>query len=190
MPYDPQRQQRRSIRLRGYDYTQAGAYFVTICTHARRSLFDDQRRRDIAERQWRALAHMDRVALDAWVIMPDHVHGIILITDGAHPPPITPATRPAVPDNAGNAAPLPCNVVPGSLGAIVRTYKSVVTRQINRLQGTPGELVWQRGYWERIVRHAEELNAIRQYIADNPRRRDEDRDNLEALLQRMTMISS
>lgn len=186
MPYDPHRHRRQSIRLRGYDYTQAGYYFVTICTHERQCLFDNQRQRGIAERQWRALAQMDHVALDAWVVMPNHIHGIIVITSAAHPAPTVPELRPATPDKTSQHGPIPCNVVPGSLGAIVRAYKSVVTRRINRLQRTPGGVIWQRGYWERIVRNEEELNAIRRYIEENPRRWAEDRDNLDTLLQRMT----
>src|SRR5262245_40079432 len=79
MPYDPSRHHRRSIRLPGDDYTQPGFYFVTIVTHERRCLFDNHALRVIAEQQWRALAHIDRVVLDMWVVMPNHVHGIITI---------------------------------------------------------------------------------------------------------------
>ena len=81
MPYDPYRHCRQSIRLRGYDYTQPGVYFVTICTHERQSLFDSPALRRIAEQQWQRIAN-ERVTLDAWVVMPDHVHGIIVITSG------------------------------------------------------------------------------------------------------------
>src|SRR5213080_2239480 len=86
MPYDPNRHHRRSIRLPGYDYTQPGAYFVTICTHERQCIFDNPALRRIAERQWLALVRSEqrgavggRVELDAWVVMPDHIHGIIVI---------------------------------------------------------------------------------------------------------------
>jgi hypothetical protein len=83
MPYDPDRHHRRSIRLQGYDYTQPGAYFVTICTQQRACLFEDPRLRGIAERCWKALAHhRSPIILDAWVVMPNHVHGIIVITAG------------------------------------------------------------------------------------------------------------
>jgi hypothetical protein len=84
MPYDPNRHHRQSIRLRGYDYTQPGAYFVTICTHARQLLFDSLALRQVAEQQWRRIAN-ERVILDAWVVMPDHVHGIIVIIDEVRP---------------------------------------------------------------------------------------------------------
>ena len=79
MPYDPNRHHRQSIRVRGYDYTQPGAYFVTICTHERQLLFDTPALRRIAEQQWRRIAN-ERVTLDTWVVMPNHVHGIIVIT--------------------------------------------------------------------------------------------------------------
>ncbi len=167
MSYHPDHHHRQSIRLRGYDYTSTGYYFVTICTHQRRWLFADQRRRSIAEHQWQALAHMDQVALDAWVVMSNHVHGIIIITGGASPTPGVAKTHPAILDNAAQQ---PFNVTPGSLGAIVRTYKSMVTRLINRIERTPGGVVWQRGYYERIVRDEAALHAIRRYIENNPRR--------------------
>jgi putative transposase len=84
MTYDPNCHHRQSIRLHGYDYTQPGAYFVTICTHERQLLFDSPALRRIAEQQWRRIAN-ERVTLDAWVVMSDHVHGIIMITEGAQP---------------------------------------------------------------------------------------------------------
>ena len=89
MPYDPQHHHRRSIRLHGYDYAQAGAYFVTICTHMRQHLFSNPHLRQIAEEQWVALDHAGsrgacggRVTIDTFVVMPDHTHGIIIIHDG------------------------------------------------------------------------------------------------------------
>jgi putative transposase len=77
------------------------------------------------------------------------------------------------------------NVPAGSLGAMVRTYKSTVTRFANRVLRKPGAPVWQRGYWERIIRDERHLDATRRYIANNPRRWVEDRDNLDDLLARM-----
>jgi putative transposase len=246
MPYDPERHHRRSIRLPGYDYTRGGAYFVTICTYQRACLFDDPRLRSIAERCWKALAHhRSPIILDAWVVMPNHVHGIMVITDGDHAndpaadiaghagethdrPPITTTDAinghatigrtggaqqrtpinmaDAIVRNASQSRPswssvaaaaplrsnayhqptgLGFNVPPGSLGAMVRTYKSTVTRFVNRVRRAPGMPVWQRGYWERIIRDERHLAATRRYIANNPRRWAEDRDQLEALLARM-----
>lgn len=190
MPYDPSRHRRRSIRLPGYDYTRPGHYFVTICTAGRRPLFDDPALRQIAEEQWAALAragergmHGPRVAVDAWVVMPDHVHGIIAITA---------AGRDRRPANGGGEAPgatargLGIHVSPGSLGAVVRSYKAAAARRINRAQRTPGGEVWQRGYWERIIRDERELDAVRRYIAANPAIHARRAAHLDALLARMT----
>jgi putative transposase len=236
MPYDPDRHHRRSIRLRGYDYRQAGAYFVTICTYGRQQLFDDLARRQIAEHQWLALAHAGErgkagghVALDAFVVMPDHIHGIIVITTpnddsadragfvgGDDPAEAqqglalntagmiyddiakrTPACSPGAPaaplhrgaadahaDAVDDAPRGPrSNVAAGSLGAIVRSYKAAVSRRIN----SPHHIgpVWQRGYYEHIIRDESELGAVRRYIAANPARRAEARDDIHALLARM-----
>ena len=232
MPYDPQHHHRRSIRLRGYDYAQAGVYFVTICTHARQHLFSDPQLRQIAEEQWVALGHAGargigggRVTVDAFVVMPDHVHGIIIIHDrGGDVPtdgvrvgaqqqpddfPISP-THPAAAAPLRNTRPpsdprppfdtcppfdprppsdvthgLGINVAPGSLGAIVRSYKATVARRVNVHRRRRGSALWQRGYYERIVRDARELAAVRRYIANNPRRWVARRENLDALLAEM-----
>jgi len=82
--YDPRKHHRRSIRMRGYEYAQPGAYFVTICTHNRECMFDDPVLRRVVETHWRAIPrHGPHVALDAWVVMPNHVHGIIVIVGEA-----------------------------------------------------------------------------------------------------------
>jgi hypothetical protein len=79
------------------------------------------------------------------------------------------------------------NVAPGSLGAIVRSYKAAVARRLNRQRRAPGAQVWQRGYWERIIRDVRQLEATRRYIAENPARWAEDRDDIDLLLARMHM---
>ena len=181
MAFDPSRHHRRSTRLAGYDYTQAGLYFVTICTYQRLRLFDDPRLKAIAVEVWCALTRFDPcVALDEWVVMPNHVHGLIAMRErpGTSPP--------AVEDARGRtAAGLGINVAPGALGALVRSYKAVVTRRANRLDDLAVGPIWQRGFWERVVRDEDELEATRRYIQDNPRRWAEDPDNLDALLIRM-----
>jgi REP element-mobilizing transposase RayT len=283
VPYDPTRHHRRTIRLRGYDYTQPGWYFVTICTHRRARLFADAGFAAIAGEQWHALryagargAYAVRVVIDAWVVMPDHVHGLIGITTPITPsvsrPSITPtgapgaAYTPGAPGAAytpgapgatytpgapgatytpgapgathggaqqpqgdmgtgwcvGAAAPLRIDdivdhiddivdhidvggdrgddhtggnmdghrdglgigVAAGSLGAIVRSYKAAVTRRINRRRRTPAARVWQRGYWERIIRDERHLERVRRYIASNPERHAA---QLDALLARMKL---
>ncbi len=182
----PDRSHRRSIRLKGYDYAQEGAYYVTICTHARAHLFgavanawmDRSHIGDIVQRCWDAIpAHMPMVELDEFIVMPDHVHGIILITRhpdagvaidervgaGNFPPPRTMDGPP--PDPGGNMP----TMQRGSLGHIIQTFKAAVSRQVVKEglveRGTP---IWQRGYYERIIRDAAEHDRIAQYIAENP----------------------
>lgn len=189
--YDPAKHHRRSIRLKGWDYRTPGLYFVTICTKYRENLFENHRYREIAESAWRAIPskpHARHVALDEWVVMPNHLHGIIVISH-TDPKGGASKTRPTVTDTNTNphALSLLQNAPAGSLGVIVGSYKSMVTRRINKLRGTPGGKAWQRGYYERIIRDERELNAIRKYIAENPLRWTEDRDNLDRLTTRMKL---
>jgi len=80
--YDPLKHHRRSVRLAGYDYAAPGAYFVTICTHRRQMFFDQLKSRHLAEACWRAIPeHTSHVELDDWVVMPNHIHGLIVIVD-------------------------------------------------------------------------------------------------------------
>ncbi len=171
--YDPQKHHRRSIRLKGYDYSQAGAYFVTIVTHGRELLFDDPVLRRVAETLWQRIPrHFSHVELDAWVVMPDHIHGIIVITTTLPSGDKTaPAERPTGPPS-------------GSLGAIIGNFKSITARRINRLRKTPGKPIWQRNYYEHIIRDERALKAIRQYIHDNPARWIEDTKSPKATARR------
>lgn len=181
---------RRSIRLKGYDYAQAGAYFVTICTHERADLFGDvvhgvmepNAMGNIVQRCWDAIPeHMPMVELDEFTVMPNHMHGIIVITDGAAPhgsmagdgsvgagnfPPLPMPGSPAPTDVPPWIMPV---MVKNSLGHIMQTFKSAVSRQAVRdglmLRGTP---IWQRGYYEHIIRTAADHDRIAQYIAENP----------------------
>ena len=187
MPYDPERHHRRSIRLQGYDYSQPGAYFVTICTHGRECLFGEivdgeMRLNELGEMvayTWHDLVnHVDGIMLDEYVIMPNHMHGVIIIvgTDdvdvGAGSEPAPTSTEPA-PTDATNRPkkrhPLP---------EIVRQLKTFSARRINALRNTPGVPVWQRNYYEHIIRNEAELQRIRQYIRQNPERWAEDSENM------------
>jgi REP-associated tyrosine transposase len=154
---------RRSIRLPRYDYRTPGAYFVTIVSAARECLFDHPALHSVLERCWLAIPrHFAHVTLDAFVVMPNHLHGIVLIT--ADPP---------QPRSADRAA----SLVAGSLGAIVGNFKSVTTRRINTMRKTPAAGVWQRNYHERVLRGERELERVRAYIAANPLRWALDREN-------------
>lgn len=172
---------RRSIRLHSYDYTQQGAYFITLVTHARAPLFG--RIRDgvmipnllgqIVEEEWhRSAGVRPHFELDAFQLMPNHIHGIVWIiardSTGAQPP---------TPPRAHSSAPLHLQRPPHSLGSFVAGFKSAVTARINTERNTPGTPIWQRNYHERIIRSQPQLDAIRVYIADNPRAWSEDPEN-------------
>jgi len=190
MGYDPEKHHRRSIRLRGWDYTRPGAYFVTICTHNGECLFKDPVLRRVVETMWQRIPrHFPHARLDEFVVMPNHVHDIIWIVDNVgarHSTEPSPSAG-AIPSDEllqlreqplGNASPLPpCGAAPGSLGAIVGNFKSVTARRINRIRKTPGAPVWQRNYYERIIRNEGELHRIREYIHLNPLKWELDREN-------------
>ncbi len=176
--YDPRRLHRRLIRLKGWDYRTPGHYFVTICTYQRQYLFEEPAYKGIAETTWRLIPeqrHAKHVRLDEWIVMPNHLHGILVLS----------------PVGEDEFQPAPeRGAAPGSLPSVVGTFKSMATRRINNLRRTPGQKAWQRGYYDRIVRNERELNAIRRYIRANPARWAEDRDNLESLLSRMHRTGS
>jgi putative transposase len=175
------------MRLPDRDYRQPGAYFITICTKQRAPTFGAvvsgtvhlSPEGEIAQGLWLAIPrHFPNARLDTFVVMPDHVHGIIVINERADVDTVdvdTVDVDSADPDNVGaqHAAPLR-----GSLGAIVRAFKSAATKRINEIRGTPGKPVWQRNYYDRIVRDDRELHRVRRYILSNPNRCTEARKPL------------
>ena len=196
MFYDPDKHDRQSIRLRGYNYARPGAYFITICTHGRVCLFGQVEKgrmylnalgRIVAEEWKRSADIRAEIEVDAYVIMPNHIHGIVLITPsggrddeydmrgydmqagGPSAPAVGATGRSPLPDG-----PLPDGYDPGpppkSLGALVAGFKSAATKRVNRHRQTPGAPVWQRNYHDRVIRNAREWRRIRRYIATNPAR--------------------
>ena len=172
MTNSPEARSRRSIRLQYYDYALAGAYFITIVTQNRKCLFGDivdgefrsNNWGQIVQDEWEKSAQVRKeIELDAFVVMPNHVHGIVVIS--------------ATAGRATGRSPLQSGPAKGSLGALVAGFKSVVTRNINELSGSPGTPVWQRNYFEHVIRNEDSLNRIRQYILDNPLRWEFDREN-------------
>jgi len=171
MSFDPQRHHRRSIRLKGYDYTQAGAYFVTLVAQGRECLFGDvaegemrlnEHGRVVAE-AWEWLAEQYAyVELDEWVVMPNHLHGIIVITDNHD--------RGGLGRGGSRTAPADTAAKRKPLGRLVAAKKTVSAKRINQMRNTPAAPVWQRNYYERIIRNERELDATRQYIFQNPLR--------------------
>lgn len=173
--YDSFKHHRRSIRRPGWDYRAPGYYFVTICTYRRETLFATPAFYDIAAYALLRVAqqpHAQHVQLDAWVIMPNHLHVIFVLVG-------------EMPEVEAHPAPGQ-NARAGSLGVVVSRYKTAVSTRINQVRGMKETAVWQRGYYERCIRNERELQATRQYIDDNPLRWAEDRDNLDKLLANMT----
>jgi putative transposase len=169
---------RRSLRLSSWDYSTPAIYFVTICTHRRECLFTPAVRAVVAD-AWQAIPSRPaakHVCLDEWVVMPNHLHGLLVLTDipaelrldgldiADMPFPLASFYR-AEALRASHEA----RLIAGSLGAVVGNFKSVTTRRLNNIRRTPGSPVWQRGYYERIVRTRRELEAARRYVQDNPR---------------------
>jgi len=172
MSHNQPRYHRRSIRLPAYDYAQAGAYFVTIVCKNRVLLLEDPRLREVVEETWLWLADQyEFVYLDEFVVMPNHLHGIIVIGDTCRG-----GTRTVLRRGASRSA--PTGVAKRKpLGQLVGAFKTVSTKRINGIRSTPGLPVWQRNYYERVIRNDEELNRVRQYIVDNPAHWEEDREN-------------
>ena len=167
---------RRSIRLQGYDYSQAGVYFVTIVTQGRACLFGEvvdgivhlnSTGRMISD-CWQWLeSQYPCVALDEYVLMPNHLHGLIMITDNVRRG--GSRTAPTGADSpAGKRKPL---------GRLIGAFKTVSTKQFNSAHGKSGSPLWQRNFFEHVVRRDESLDKIRQYIRDNPARWEFDREN-------------
>jgi putative transposase len=159
----------------GYDYSRSGAYFVTVCSLRRERLFGwvsgdvmvENANASMMRECWLDLPdHYPRVSLDAFVIMPDHIHGILILTDNSWA-----GLKPA-PTGAGTRG-----GVRHGLPEIVRALKTYSARRINAARGTPGTSVWQRGYYERIIRNERELNLTRKYITKNPRNWQSDREH-------------
>jgi putative transposase len=185
---------RHSIRLRDFDYTSPGAYFVTICARERGSPFGGvadgeihrTREGQVACETWIGIPeHFLWVTLDDFVIMPDHLHGIIVINDrGGGKRCEGNVAAVASGDDVGAPHAVPLQTIPrqterfgrpvaASVPTIVRSFKAAATRRINELRGTPGAVIWQSGYYEHVVRDEEDLDRIRRYIADNPPRWNE-----------------
>jgi REP element-mobilizing transposase RayT len=177
MFFRSQEHYRHSPRLQGYDYTQEGAYFVTICTHQRECLFGviigDEMRLNalgkIVHEEWLQTAVVrPYVKLDEFVVMPNHVHGILFIEDSVG------TWRRHVPTSEPRAFGKP---IAGSLSTIIGSFKAMVTRRINKFRDTPGATVWQGRFYDEIIHNEAMLNQIRQYILYNPAKWVEDHEN-------------
>ncbi len=199
---------RKSIRLQGYDYSQAGYYYITICSHNHQELFGSIENGEtvlseigsLVKTFWEDIPSHFPVTLDQWVIMPNHIHGIIVIhpsnkivdtdNNGCNQNNIIDNSN----ENTDNSTekidnsnvgvqyiePLHLcdnnhfeklpnsyqHIIPKSIGSIIRSFKAQVTRVARK--EIPNIKIWQRNYWERVVRDERELSAFRQYIQNNP----------------------
>ncbi len=171
MKYNPEIHHRRSIRLKNYDYSQNGYYFVTICTQNRQCYFVQECVIKMIEKWWYELPNkFSNVQTDESIVMPDHFHGIIVITDSVG---ADPCVCPNIKwdkhiglETSGKHIGLP-------LQSIVQWFKTMTTneyiRNVKNLKWKPFDRkLWQRNYYEHIVRDEKELYRIRQYIKNNP----------------------
>jgi REP element-mobilizing transposase RayT len=205
MPFDREKHHRRSIRLKGFNYTQGNVFFVTICSYQRDCIFGNisdgvmvlNEQGKCVEKAWlETAAKRSSIKLDEFIIMPNHFHGIIWITDEAHlhrrgtacrAPYAYRASRIDIfPRSLGTArcAPTPdlkCErfgrPVSGSLPTIIRSFKSAAGKYVNESRGSPGTPVWQRNYYEHIIRDNDELQKIMEYIRYNTVNWQSDEEN-------------
>jgi putative transposase len=200
MKYNPKIHHRRSIRLKGYDYTQPGAYFITICTYQRMHIFGETVNGEmklsplgeIARQEWFRSAEIReeiRLFEDEFIVMPNHLHGIVWIVEsvgangvrpnmeeGARRAPSSMASqpmRPNVPDQDAHRATLRRS--PRSLGSFIAGFKAAITSRAGQELNVTG--IWQRNYYDHIIRNDWELHNIRGYILKNPLNWQLDRDN-------------
>ncbi len=187
----PDLRRRRTLRLPGWDYAAAGAYFVTIVTHERWSLFGTVRDGamtlspcgNIVREEWLASAAIRReIELDTFVVMPNHVHGIVWIVETGPEGGWSRTGDPVAATRPGTHRGPPTVRRPRSLGAFVAGFKSAATKRINEIRGVSGSPVWQRNYYERVIRNDRELAAVQTYIEENPARWAEDRENPDRIL--------
>ena len=178
---------RRSIRLKGYDYTQPGAYFFTLVTQGREPLFgkivDGEMQLNaagkIAQEEWvRTPSVRPEMGIDEFVVMPNHVHGIVIIRENYDIPAVGAHGCAPLPE-PNNRASQTTHRKPRSLGSFIAGYKSIVTRRVNAHFGTIGVPLWQRNYYERIIRNENEWDRARRYIQNNPLNWELDTENLQ-----------
>ena len=186
--------QRRSVRLRDYDYSTEGMYFVTIWAQRLECLFgevvEDKMRLNqygkIVDECWKWLFQQySHTKINEFMIMPNHFHGIIEIIEpdrrgGSRTAPTFASCAPALrtAPTFASCAPAPVNVTKRKpLGRLIGAFKTVSTKRINLIRNTPGTPVWQRNYYEHVIRNEEELLQTQKYIQENPLKWDLDLEN-------------
>ncbi len=172
---------RRSVRLKEYDYSQPGGYFITICTHRKVDILGTLNGEisccnelgEVVSNSWRMLPDKyPTVTIDEYIVMPNHLHGILILNDSdVHHD-----------SNVGAGSPCPSSIQATALmergrrndaptlGTVIGYFKYQCAKQINLLRKTPGAPVWQRNYYEHVIRNEEDLADIRNYIKYNPQK--------------------
>ena len=186
MRFNPDIHHRRSIRLQDYDYSQEGYYFVTRCTKDRIEYFGEIKNgemelskiEEIVQKCWYEIPeHFNNVTLDEFIIMSNHVHGIIVIENDCG---YVGAYRRHAPTTTNKY------LKPNSLGSIIIQFKSIATKRIWLIGYC--DFAWQRNYYEHIIRNEKELNQKRRYIIDNPLQWELDRNNPENILSKSNLV--
>ena len=192
MTFDPEKHHRRSIRLKNYDYSQPGFYFLTICTYKRQSWFGEikndrmnlnQIGKIVAEEWINTPKIRPNFQLDEWVIMPNHLHGIVIINENLNLLSDRNVSKQKILDEGNmkisGARNAPLRQEPNSISSFVAGFKSAVTKRINLLRNNRDIPIWQRNYYESIIRDEPSLITIREYILNNPFQWKKDPDNQE-----------
>jgi len=191
--FDPQKHHRRSIRLQGYDYSSAGAYYVTIVAWQRECLFGEVVNREmrlnkvgkIVEWEWLELSkRLSYISLGAHMVMPNHFHGILFIHEDvgatrqgrSMSQPKEEPLQTMIPAGIGGS-PLPNGPKPASLGAILAQFKSRVTKRIWKVPELKETPIWQRNYYEHVIRNETDLQNKTDYIESNPLLWNDDDEN-------------
>ncbi|VXD19586.1 transposase [Planktothrix paucivesiculata] len=185
MKYNPDLHKRQSIRLRGYDYSQSGFYFITICCYQRECLFGNiinsqmelNNLGGLVKEEWVKSAEIRKeIELGEFVIMPNHFHGIIIIDQEINQN-VDNYNHVNTNDVGANGrSPLQeiqssqqeISMKPKSLSSLIAGFKSATTKKINIIRDTPKNPVWQRNYYDHIIRNDESLERIREYVQNNP----------------------
>jgi len=182
MTYDPEEHHRRSIRLKGYDYSQAGAYFVTVCTHDRACVFGDVVDGEMRLNEYGAIVKDEwlrtdtlrgNVVIDEYIIMPNHIHGIVIIMGDGRGTLQRASTGPIRATH--RVAPTARGLISNSIGAIIGQFKSIVTKDVRKMGFR--YFKWQRNYYEHVIRNEDKLNRTREYVLNNPLQWQFDREN-------------
>jgi putative transposase len=186
MTYNPDIHKRQSIRLKGYDYSQSGLYFITICCYQRECLFGNiinsqmilNNFGQLIKEEWLKSAEIRKeIELDDFVIMPNHFHGIVIINQeiNSH---FMKNDVDFQDNNVGangrsplqqiQSSPPKISMKPKSISSLIAGFKSATTKKINIIRNTPQNPVWQRNYYDHIIRNDESLARIREYVQNNP----------------------